>query len=91
MENHLYRKNVSFDCPIPVKWWAVMGENWFIKREGTARTPVTRVSFYDARKFIRKLNQKGTFRFGICLDNQNKSTFAFAAQTVPGSSVTNMP
>ena len=47
------------------QWRAVMGESWFIRREGTPRTPVTRVSFYDARKFIRKLNRKGTARYRL--------------------------
>jgi formylglycine-generating enzyme required for sulfatase activity len=47
------------------QWRAVMGESWFINREGMPRTPVTRVSFYDAREFIRKLNRKGTARYRL--------------------------
>jgi formylglycine-generating enzyme len=47
------------------QWRAVMGKSWFIRREGTARTPVTRVSFYDVEKFIRKLNKKGSAQYRL--------------------------
>ncbi len=47
------------------QWRAVMGNSWFIKRDGTARTPVTRVSFYDVQKFIKKLNKKGSAQYRL--------------------------
>jgi formylglycine-generating enzyme required for sulfatase activity len=47
------------------QWRTVMGKSWFIKREGTAQTPVTRVSFFDAQNFIRKLNLKSTARYRL--------------------------
>lgn len=47
------------------QWWAVMGKNWFLKRKGPDTLPVTRVSFYDCEKFIRKLNQKGDYTYRL--------------------------
>jgi formylglycine-generating enzyme len=47
------------------QWRAVMGTSWFIRREGTAQTPVTRVSFFDVQKFIRKLNKNGSARYRL--------------------------
>ncbi|MFO7911352.1 MAG: formylglycine-generating enzyme family protein [Desulfotignum sp.] len=47
------------------QWRSVMGKSWFIRREGTDKTPVTRVSFFDARKFIRKLNKKGSAQYRL--------------------------
>jgi formylglycine-generating enzyme required for sulfatase activity len=38
------------------QWWAVMGKRFFGRRKGTADMPVTRVSWYDCIKFIKKLN-----------------------------------
>jgi formylglycine-generating enzyme len=50
------------------QWQAVMGKSWFIRRQGTLQTPVTRVSFYDCEKFIRKLNQSSTARYRLPLE-----------------------
>ncbi|HSL62270.1 MAG TPA: formylglycine-generating enzyme family protein [Desulfotignum sp.] len=47
------------------QWQAVMGKSWLLKRRGGPRTPVTRVSFYDCQKFIRKLNKAGTAQYRI--------------------------
>ena len=47
------------------QWQAVMGKSWFIRRKGSDRTPVTRVSFYDVQKFIRKINKKGSARYRL--------------------------
>ncbi|MCF8114068.1 MAG: formylglycine-generating enzyme family protein [Desulfotignum sp.] len=47
------------------QWRTVMGKAWFLKRKGGNKTPVTRVSFYDCQKFIRKLNEKGTARYRL--------------------------
>ncbi len=40
------------------QWWSVMGKRWFGRRKGAPDTPVTRVSWFDANRFIKKLNQK---------------------------------
>lgn len=48
------------------QWWTLMGKNWFLKRKGPDNQPVTRVSFYDCERFIRKLNEdqtRGRYRF----------------------------
>jgi len=47
------------------QWRAVMGKSWFIRRDGSDLTPVTRVSFYDVQKFIRKLNKTGSARYRL--------------------------
>jgi formylglycine-generating enzyme len=47
------------------QWQAVMGKAWFFRKKGNPETPVTRVSFYDCQKFIRKLNQAGTGRYRL--------------------------
>jgi len=46
------------------QWWAVMGKRFFGQRKGTDDMPVTRVSWYDCMKFIKKLNaqEKGVYR-----------------------------
>jgi len=46
------------------QWWAVMGKRFFGRRKGTDDMPVTRVSWYDCMKFIKKLNaqEKGVYR-----------------------------
>ncbi|WP_457553356.1 formylglycine-generating enzyme family protein [Desulfobacula sp.] len=46
------------------QWEAVVGKNIFFNKKGTKNTPVTRVSFYDCQKFIKKLNamNKGIYR-----------------------------
>jgi len=41
------------------QWRAVMGMPIFGRRKGTGNTPVTRVSWHDSMKFIKKLNEKG--------------------------------
>ncbi len=40
------------------QWWTVMGKRWFGRRKGTPDMPVTRVSWFDANRFIKKLNEK---------------------------------
>ncbi len=47
------------------QWRAVMGKSWFIRRKGSDQTPVTRVSFYDVQKFIRKLNKTDSARYRL--------------------------
>ena len=42
------------------QWRSLMGEKWLMKRSEIDDMPVTRVSFYDCLKFIRKLNKKKT-------------------------------
>jgi len=46
------------------QWWAVMGKRFFGRRKGTDDMPVTRVSWYDCMKFIKKLNaqKEGVYR-----------------------------
>jgi sulfatase modifying factor 1 len=46
------------------QWWAVMGKRFFGRLKGTDDMPVTRVSWYDSMKFIKKLNaqKKGVYR-----------------------------
>jgi len=57
---YLQQKEVTLE-----QWRTVMGKSWFIKREGIDKTPVTRVSFHEARKFIRKLNKKGDAQYRL--------------------------
>ncbi len=47
------------------QWQAIMGKAFFLKKKGGPQTPVTRVSFYDCQKFIRKLNKTGTARYRL--------------------------
>ncbi len=46
------------------QWRALMGKKLFGRREGTDNHPVTRVSWYDCRDFIAKLNARneGVYR-----------------------------
>lgn len=46
------------------QWWEVMGKRFFGRRKGTDDMPVTRVSWYDCMKFIKKLNaqKEGVYR-----------------------------
>ncbi|MEE4363366.1 MAG: formylglycine-generating enzyme family protein [Desulfotignum sp.] len=57
---YLQQKEVTLE-----QWQAVMGKSWFIRREGSDQTPVTRVSFYDVQKFIRKLNKTGRAQYRL--------------------------
>ncbi len=41
------------------QWQAVMGKKWMFGRRGKAWMPVTRVSWFDCRSFIEKLNARG--------------------------------
>ena len=38
------------------QWRAVMGRRFFARKKGTPDMPVVKVSWYDCKKFIRKLN-----------------------------------
>jgi len=40
------------------QWWAVMGKRFFFQRKGPDDMPVSRVSWYDCMKYIKKLNAK---------------------------------
>ena len=46
------------------QWRAVMGRKMFSKKKGGDNFPVTKVSYYDIERFIRKLNRqnKGIYR-----------------------------
>ncbi len=46
------------------QWRAVMGRKWFAKKTGGNNFPVTKVSFYEAERFIRKFNgqKRGVYR-----------------------------
>jgi formylglycine-generating enzyme required for sulfatase activity len=46
------------------QWWTVMGKRFFGRLKGADDMPVTRVSWYDSMKFIKKLNaqKKGVYR-----------------------------
>ncbi len=39
------------------QWRAVMGRRFFAKKKGAGNMPVTKVSWHDCKKFIRKLSQ----------------------------------
>jgi formylglycine-generating enzyme len=39
------------------EWRAVMGRRFFARKKGAGNMPVVKVSWYDCKKFIRKLNQ----------------------------------
>jgi formylglycine-generating enzyme required for sulfatase activity len=39
------------------QWRAVMGRRFLARKKGSGNMPVTKVSWYDCKKFIRKLNQ----------------------------------
>ena len=40
------------------EWRAVMGRRFFARKKGSGDMPVVKVSWYDCKKFIRKLNSK---------------------------------
>jgi sulfatase modifying factor 1 len=46
------------------QWWALMGRKLMDPRKGPGDFPVTRVSWYDCRDFIKALNERheGTYR-----------------------------
>ena len=52
------------------QWEAIMGKALLLKKKGGPQTPVTRVSFYDCQKFIRKLNQTDTGRYRLPLEKE---------------------
>ncbi len=39
------------------QWWAVEGKRWLSRRKGKGNMPVTRVSWYDCIKYVKKLNR----------------------------------
>jgi len=41
------------------QWWAIMGKKLFGRRKGPENLPVVKVSWFDARRFIKKLNKRG--------------------------------
>ncbi|NNK86329.1 MAG: formylglycine-generating enzyme family protein, partial [Desulfobacterales bacterium] len=41
------------------QWRALMGKKFFSKRKGTDNMPVSRVSWHDCLRFIKKLNSIG--------------------------------
>ena len=47
------------------QWWTIMGKKFFGRRKGDVDAPITRVSWFDAVKFIEKLNEKGEGRYRL--------------------------
>ncbi len=47
------------------QWRAIMGTPWLGRRRGRPDLPVTRVSWFDARDFIEKLNALGMGRYRL--------------------------
>jgi len=41
------------------QWWAVMGKKFFGRRKGPENMPVVKISWYNAQRFIKKMNKKG--------------------------------
>ena len=46
------------------QWWAIMGKKIFGRRKGPDHLPVVKVSWYDCKKFIKKINRlnEGKYR-----------------------------
>ena len=46
------------------QWWAIMGKRLFGRRKGPENLPVVKVSWFNTRRFIKKLNKfgKGYYR-----------------------------
>ncbi len=47
------------------QWWAVMGKKWFMRKKGRPDMPVTKVSFFEAMKFIQALNDKSNLKYRL--------------------------
>ena len=47
------------------QWRAVMGKRWLSRRKGKDDMPVTKVSWFDCTKYIKKLNRKGKGRYRL--------------------------
>ncbi|MCG8619252.1 MAG: formylglycine-generating enzyme family protein [Desulfobacterales bacterium] len=47
------------------QWRAVMGKRWLSRRKGSDHTPVTKVSWYDCEKYIKKLNKKSKYTYRL--------------------------
>ena len=77
-QDELYRSKSEVQHPVTIsrpfymqttevtlkQWWAVMGKRFFGRLKGADDMPVTRVSWYDCMKFIKKLNaqKEGVYR-----------------------------
>ena len=52
------------------QWRSVMGRKLFGRKKGQDNMPVTRVSFYDCRKFIKKLNRLSGKTYRLPLETE---------------------
>ncbi len=52
------------------QWWAVMGKRWIGRRKGPPDLPVTRVSWFDAVRFINRLNDRYPGVYGLPTEAQ---------------------
>lgn len=52
------------------QWRSVMGSRWLARKKGTGDMPVVKVSWYDCRKFIRKLNGMTGERYALPTEAQ---------------------